>query len=66
MSLKFLKVLAKLLKEIEYISVDYGPEKGIGKDTTIAEVTNYLFENNFEMVKGSKFRRIGLFKNKLI
>ena len=61
-----LKGASKTLKEIEYISVDYGPEKGIEKDTTIAEVTNYLFENNFEMVKGSKFRRIGLFKNKLI
>tara|TARA_B100000029_G_C17590612_1_gene962370 strand:+ start:1059 stop:1919 length:861 start_codon:yes stop_codon:yes gene_type:complete len=54
------------LQRIKYISVDYGPEKGINKDTTVAEVTNYLFNKNFEMISGSKYRQIGLFKNKLI
>ena len=54
------------LQRISYISVDYGPEKGVNKDTTTADVTNYLFKNNFEMISGSKYRQIGLFKNKLI
>ena len=54
----------KTLSKIEYISVDYGPERGHNSELTIGKVTNFLFENNFEMVDGSKTRYIGLFKNK--
>lgn len=54
----------KTLSNIKYISVDYGPERGQNSELTIGKVTNFLFENNFEMVDGSKTRYIGLFKNK--
>ena len=52
------------LKNIDYISVDYGPERGITSKLTISEVTNFLYENNFEIINGSRYRYIGLFKNK--
>jgi len=51
------------LSKIQYITVDYGPEKGIAKETSKADVTNFLYENGFTMIKGSKFRHIALFKN---
>ena len=54
------------LKNIDYISVDYGPERGITSKLTISEVTNFLYENNFEIINGSRYRYIGLFKNKNI
>jgi len=53
----------KLFKKIEYITVDFGAERGINQNTTIIEVNNILLKNNFEMVKFSSFRLIGLYKN---
>lgn len=55
----------RTLKITEFIAVDYGPEKGIQKNTTAAEVTNFLYSNNFKLIKTSKYRQIGLFKNNL-
>jgi len=54
----------KLLKNTEYISADLGFERGIEKKSTIAEVINYLLNNNFEMIKMSHDRIVVLFKNK--
>jgi len=51
------------LGNIEFISVDYGPERGIHKETSTANVTNYLYENGFSIIEGSKYRHIGLFVN---
>ena len=56
----------KTLKNIEYISVDFGAERGVNEDSTIIEVNNFLLQHNFELIKFSKYRMIGLFKNKLI
>lgn len=64
--LEVLKGSINTLKNIEYISVDYGPEKGINSNLTIAEVTNFLYENNFKIIDGSRYRYIGLFKNNKI
>ena len=61
--LEILEGSKKTLNNIEYISVDYGPERGINSELTIADVTNFLYENNFKLIDGSKFRYIGLFKN---
>ena len=52
------------LKNIEYISVDYGNERGIEQKSTKVEVTNFLFNQNFEMTADSKNRKIGLFRNR--
>jgi FkbM family methyltransferase len=54
----------KTLKKIEFVSVDFGPERGIEGKSTIIEVNNLLVENNFELVELSSMRLIGLYKNK--
>ena len=51
------------LNEIQYISVDYGNERGREEDSTICEVTNFLYENKFKLISDSSYRKIGLFKN---
>ena len=53
----------KSLSEIEYISVDYGNERGLESDSTIVAVLNFLIDNNFRLIKESNYRKIGLFKN---
>lgn len=64
--LEVLQGSVSTLKNIEYISVDYGPEKGPNNETTIASVINFLYANNFTIIDGSKHRQVGLFKNKLM
>ena len=61
--LEVLKSSSRTLKNIEYISVDYGPEKGKEGNMTLPEVTNYLFKNNFIIVHSSSLRYTALFKN---
>lgn len=56
----------KTLKNIDYISVDIGFEKGFEQESTLVEVTNYLYENNFSFYQLSETRLIGLFKNNKI
>jgi FkbM family methyltransferase len=51
------------LGNIEFISVDFGDERGIEQKTTIIEVNNFLYENNFKLVRFSEYRLIGLYKN---
>lgn len=51
------------LNEIQYISVDYGNERGREEDSTMCEVTNFLYENKFKLISDSSYRKIGLFKN---
>ncbi len=54
------------IKNIEYISVDFGAERGVNQDTTIIEVNDLLVSNNFQLIEFSKYRLIGLYKNNLI
>lgn len=54
----------KTLHKIEFISVDFGPERGQEGKNTIIEVNNLLVENNFELVEINSKRLIGLYKNK--
>ena len=54
--------MAKVNK-IEYITVDFGAERGINQNMTIIEVNNILLKNNFELINFSNFRLIGLYKN---
>lgn len=53
-----------ILKNIEYISVDAGPERGINKEMTLVPVMNYMITNNFELVAISLSRVVLLFKNR--
>ena len=53
------------LKSTKYVSVDFGPEKGTEGVNTIPEVSNFLYENNFNMIFANTDRHIGLFKNQL-
>lgn len=61
--LEVLEGSVKTLDEIEYVSVDYGPERGMNSELTIAQVTNFLYKNNFKIIEGSRYRFVGLFKN---
>ena len=62
--LEVLRGSEQLLNKIKFISVDYGLEKGLEKRSTITEVTNFLFENNFILHKANVVRNTGLFVNK--
>lgn len=53
------------LKITEYVSVDYGPEKGKDRNNTVPEVTSFLYANNFKIVSANSKRNVGLFKNQL-
>jgi len=49
---------------IEYVSVDFGPERGRELENTVVQVNNLLIESNFELIEFSNLRMIGLYKNK--
>tara|TARA_Y100000389_G_scaffold43936_1_gene38667 strand:- start:16466 stop:17347 length:882 start_codon:yes stop_codon:yes gene_type:complete len=51
------------LKHIEFVSVDYGYERGEKEESTIVKVNDMLYENNFKLIKFSEFRLIGLYEN---
>ena len=64
--LEVLQGAKNTLKLTEYVSVDYGPEKGIQGVNTIPEVTSFLYENNYKIISANLERQVGLFKNQLI
>jgi len=59
-----LKGCLNTLSSIKYISVDYGHERGKEENSTITEVNKFLYNKNFELVKFSEYRLIGLYENK--
>jgi FkbM family methyltransferase len=61
--LEVLQGSIKTMSKTKYISVDYGPEKGIDQLSTLPEVIDFMYENNFSIIGTSKYRQIGLFKN---
>ncbi len=62
---EIIKGSKNFLKNIEYIAADLGPERGINKECTLAEVTTILTNNNFEMLDFNYPRITALFHNKL-
>ena len=54
---------SKILKNIEYISADLGPERGIDNHETYSEVTNLLYKNNFSLIKINPDRLSVLYRN---
>jgi len=63
--LEVLQGAKETLTKTEYVSVDFGPEKGEYNEKTIAQVTDFLYCNNFKLIKTHQTRDIGLFQNKL-
>lgn len=58
-----LKGSIKTLKNIQYLAIDYGPEKGVDNEPTSVEIINFLYTHNFRLLSVSKFRQVGLFVN---
>jgi len=56
----------KTLEHTEFVSVDFGAERGENQEMTIVETSKILNELKFELIAFSEFRMIGLFKNTLI
>ena len=53
-----------MLKNIEYIAADLGPERGLDQECTLKEVVNILLDNNFKIVEFKYPRVCLLFRNK--
>ncbi len=51
------------LKKTEYVSIDFGAERGLNQDTTVVQVNEFLYENNFSLCGFSQHRLVGLYKN---
>ena len=54
------------LERVEYVSVDFGSERGKDQSNTVTEVNKFLYDNNFSLVSFSNFRTVGLYKNNKI
>ena len=52
------------LKNIEYISVDFGPEKGTEEENTMVDINEIIIQNNFKLIDFNNQRMIDLYKNK--
>lgn len=61
---EILQGLKKHLNSVQYITIDCGFERGIKLESTIAECSNYLLKNNFEMIDFGSPRIVALFKIK--
>ena len=53
-----------VLNKTHYVSVDWGPERGVSEETTLATVCNILFPLGFEMHAMQEVNYTCLFKNK--
>jgi len=61
--MQILEGMGELLSRCQYITADLGPENN--SKSTLPEVTNYLLNNNFEIVDFGFPRIVVLFKNSL-
>lgn len=59
-----LQGLSKNIKNVEYVVIDCGFERGEEQSSTITECTEFMLKNNFKFINFSSFRTICLFKNK--
>jgi len=55
-----------LFDKIEYISIDFGAERGTDEEMTIVPVNKILNDNNFSLIAFSEYRLVGLYKNNKI
>lgn len=61
--LEILEGAEKTILLTEFISVDYGPEKGKDGKMTLPSVTNFLFSKNFVIESSSSSRYTAVFRN---
>ncbi len=52
------------LKKTNFVSVDFGSERGANQNNTMVDVNNLLLQVGFELIELNDFRMIGLYKNK--
>jgi len=55
----------QVLRSIDYISADLGPERGLKKENTVAECVNFLLDRGFKVLRVDPLRAIFLFRNEL-
>jgi FkbM family methyltransferase len=60
---EILKGAKKTLTKTKYVTVDVGMERGIKAESTLVEVSNILFNQNFKLVNFNPKRLVLLFKN---
>ena len=60
---EILKGSISSFKNIDYISVDFGYERGLDQQSTIKSVNEILTKNNFSLINLSQYRLIGLYKH---
>ena len=60
---EILQGLKKYINYVEYITIDCGFERGIKQASTIAECSNYLIKNNFDMIDFGTPPIVALYKN---
>ena len=53
----------RALPNIEFISADLGPERGLTQESTVIPVCNHLFKLGFELVSLYQKRQVFLFRN---
>ena len=61
---EILEGLKKNLNNVKYITIDCGFERGIMQSSTIAQCSNYLINNSYEMINFTNNRVVALFRNK--
>ena len=54
------------LENIEFISIDFGGERGPEQKKTIVSVNRFLYKNDYQLIEFSDYRFIGLYKNNRI
>lgn len=52
-----LKGASGVLEQIDYVTVDCGPERGLSQDHTFVEINNILLSHGFKLLQ-AKFRRV--------
>jgi len=64
--LEVLQSCEGILGSIEFISADLGFERGVAKDNTIADVSNFIIDRGFKIVKAiaPSRKETFLFQNK--
>ncbi len=62
---EILQGLINNLENINYISADVGPERGLLNQCTVVEVTNFLISKNFKLIDFGCPRITSLYKNNL-
>ena len=60
---EILQGLGDKIQLVEYISADLGYERGVGCESTLVPVTNYLLKKGFDLVDVSHNRICALYKN---